>query len=151
MSCTNVTLNCCNDVKEGKTLWFKFKCKAALLRVESEILRDMPCLLLLIASWSVALGVLEAETGSEVCPEDGGGSGQPEPACKAWRRGCWWWPAPRGAPVWSIGIGLEYQSIGFHTLQLKIVMPHLQSLLLWWFFRALHFAIKITFPNYFEV
>ena len=36
------TLNCCNEVNEGKTDWFRFKCNAALLRVESEMLRDIP-------------------------------------------------------------------------------------------------------------
>ena len=113
--CSWCTLNCCKDVNEGKTLWFKFKCKAALLKVESEMLRDMPCLLLLMAppaaeapSWSSDPESDPefddpVEAGNDDCPDDGGGID--EVACKACNRGCWWCPAPRGAAECNNGIG----------------------------------------------
>ena len=115
MGCSWCTLNCCKDVNEGKTLWFKFKCKAALLKVESEMLRDMPCLLLLMAppaaeapSWSSDPESDPefddpVEAGNDDCPDDGGGID--EVACKACNRGCWWCPAPRGAAECNNGIG----------------------------------------------
>ena len=39
---SKITLNCCKDVKEGKTDWLRLRCKAARLRVVSEILLDIP-------------------------------------------------------------------------------------------------------------
>lgn len=73
------TLNCCKEVNEGKTLcWFKFKDKAALRNVESEILLDIPpCLLL----WLSCSEVVLEEAGKDVFKAD-------EPACKACNRGC---------------------------------------------------------------
>lgn len=35
-------MNCCKEVNDGKTDWLRLRCKAALRRVESEILRDIP-------------------------------------------------------------------------------------------------------------
>jgi len=48
-------LNCWRDVKEGSTDWLKFRWRAALLRVVSEMLRDIP-----------SPGLLEI-IGSETC------------------------------------------------------------------------------------
>ena len=80
------TLNCCNEVNEGSTLWFKFKCKAALLKVESEILRDMPCLPFEATEDDVSKvrpvaesHPEELETGKEHCPDE---------ACNACNLGC---------------------------------------------------------------
>ena len=43
------TLNCCIEVKEGKTDWVRLRCRAARRSVESEILRDI---FRFSASWS---------------------------------------------------------------------------------------------------
>jgi hypothetical protein len=38
----NSFLNCWSDVKEGRTDWLRLRCKAALRRVVSDILLDIP-------------------------------------------------------------------------------------------------------------
>ena len=77
-------------MNEGSTLWFKFKCKAALLKVESEILRDIPCFPFPVkpepdiseVKSPVAESVFpeQLEIGKEHCPDD---------ACNACNLGCW--------------------------------------------------------------
>ena len=42
LNCVDITLNCCREVKEGRTDWLRFRCRAALLSVVSEMLRDIP-------------------------------------------------------------------------------------------------------------
>ena len=94
------TLNCCNDVNEGKTDWFKFKCKAARRSVESDILLDIPFLESPICC--VALLLVPDDGSSEAVADMNGGDEQLEldmGEFKWWQ--CWEWERWPGILSWG--------------------------------------------------
>jgi len=85
-------LNCCNEVKDGKTDWLKFKWSAARRSVVSEILRDMPPLPAadMPLRWSggrASLSTVGIWGGGSGDVGVGGGGPPPPDAMMLWKRG----------------------------------------------------------------
>ena len=87
------TLNCCNDVNDGKTDWLlRFRCSAARRSVVSEILRDMPPLPAadMPLRWSggrASLSIVGIWGGGRGDVGVGGGGPPPPDAMMLWKRG----------------------------------------------------------------